>query len=257
MDNTNSQEIVYHFSKRSEVYDESGSWVNDNSILSAIVNYLPQPQNNKIDIVDLGAGTGAVSKYILKHFHGHKSIAAVDICPDMLAKIVVPEIKTIVSPLEQLPFSNNTFDVAVSRQCLHYIHNIGQAIKEIKRVIKKDGSFILSQIVPVDNKVKDYWCEVTRFRQPLRQNYYTEKEWLDLFKNEGFRPVFSSHFSHRGSVLKWAKKYKVTDKHIIQKYKDLLTSAPKQFIEEYNVLSDSNDVFYDSFWIVIKFELRE
>lgn len=257
MERYNSQEIVTHFSDRSKVYDESGTWVNNNIILSSIVDCLPMSSNEILNIVDLGAGTGAVAKYIFKQYPYRKTVTAVDICPEMLSKIIEPEIKKYVASLEALPFENNTFDIALSRQCLHYIKDIGRAINEIKRIIKKDGELILLQIVPIESETKDYWSQITQFRQPLRKHYFSENDWLNIFIREGFNPVLIKRFSHQGSILKWAKKYNISDKNLINKYKKMLINAPKQFIEEYHVLPNKDDVKYDSFWILAKFNLSK
>lgn len=253
----NITDIANHFSKRSSTYDAISAWVNNDKILSSITSCLPEllEEQEMLNIVDLGAGTGAVSKYILKKYPFHKKITAVDICQEMLSKILEPDIIKYVSPLEKMPFSDNTFDVAVSRQCLHYVERLDQVVGEIKRIVKKDGVFVLSQIVPLESSMKDYWSKIIKFRQPLRKHSFSENEWVNIFTCRGFTVLSIERFSHRGSVLKWASKYNISDLAMIDEHKRLLLNAPKQFIEEYNVSQNNDDVNYDSFWFVIKFGL--
>lgn len=255
MNTRTTSDIRDHFSRRASEYETFGTWVNDEAILFAIMDCIPKLSPQILNVVDLGAGTGAVARYILKKYPFSKSVTAVDICPEMLSKILEPEIKKYVTSLENMPFENDIFDVAISRQCLHYVENLEQAIKEIRRIIKNNGVFILSQIVPLESTMKDYWYKITKFRQPLRQNYYSEDDWIASFKYEGFFPVSIERFSHRGSVLKWANKYDISDLALINEHKKLLLNAPKQFIEEYNVVKNGEDVNYDSFWFVAKFRL--
>lgn len=252
-----SIEISKHFSSRSNVYDTLGNWVNNESILSSIEACIPKFPQKLLNVVDLGAGTGAVSKYILEKYPYSISISAVDICPDMLSKIENAEIKKYIASLDSMPFENGIFDVAVSRQCLHYVEDLKQAIREIKRIVKKKGIFVLSQIVPLDTNMKEYWSEIIRFRQPLRKHYLSEPDWINLFICEGFKPLLIERFSHRGSVKNWANKYNIDDLSIINEYKRLLINAPEQFIKEYNVSQDMDDINYDSFWFVAKFILDE
>ena len=249
-------DITEHFSNRSNIYDAFGTWVNNDTILSAITSFIPESQNKPIIVVDLGAGTGAVSKYILQEYPFEKSIIAVDICADMLDKIAEPAICRCVASLESLPFVDDTFDVAVSRQCLHYIEHLGQAIHEIKRVLNNNGVFILSQIVPLETQSKEYWSKVINFRQPLRKQYYSEKDWIDAFLSVGFTLRSVKRYSHRGSVKEWGSKYNISDSALIDEYKRLLLEAPSKFADEYNVSQKDDDVQYDSFWFVAKFQIE-
>lgn len=257
MSNVNSLEIVEHFAARSNLYDKFGTWVNNDTILSFIKEYIPEFQDKKLDIVDLGAGTGVVSKYIFREYLFNKSITAVDICAKMLSAILEPEIKKCVTSVESMPFANNTFDVAVSRQCLHYVEQLEQAIEEIKRILKKDGVFILAQIVPIESEMKEYWSDMIRFRQPLRKHYFSENDWINSFVDHGFNLLSIERFSHRGSINKWANKYNINDSTLLDEHKRWLLKAPQQFIEEYNVLENEDDVSYNSFWFVAKFSLEK
>lgn len=247
-------EIAKHFSSRSEVYDTHGTWVQDNSVLTSISSFLPESPSSPIDIVDLGSGTGSVAKHILDRYSFCKSITAVDICEDMLSKIADTAIVKSVASVDSLPYTDNSFDFAVSRQCFHYVENLSESIKELKRVIKSGGIFVLSQIVPLETEVKHYWSEVIRFRQPLRKHFFSESDWVKAFSDEDILPLDVKRNSHRGSVMKWAKKYKIDDKTMIDEYKRLLNKAPKQFIDEYSVTVDEQDVSYNSFWVTIKFQ---
>ena len=248
--------IIEHFAHRSNIYDSFGTWVNNETLLSSIVSMLPTyPQNNAspIFIIDLGAGTGAVTKYIFTKYLAHKKISAVDISPNMLEKILEPEIAKHIASAESLPFENRFFYVAVSRQCLHYVEDLDKAINEIKRVVKEDGVFILSQIVPMEDHYKDYWAKIINFRQPLRKHYFSEKNWVSVFTSRGFRMLNINRFSHRSSVLRWSKKYAIHNDSLIGEYKRLLLDAPEKFKMDYNVLEDKDDIHFSSFWFTAKF----
>lgn len=255
MTNKKILEIKEHFANRSNVYDELGTWVNNDAILSSILSCLPKSPNNLLDIIDLGAGTGAVSKYILKNYHFDKCITAVDICEEMLSQIHDKEIKKCIANIETLPFSDNSFDAVVSRQCLHYIEQLTNVTYEIKRILREKGTFVLSQIVPIKNIEEDYWRELIKFRQPLRRQFLNEEEWIRTFSSEGYIPISVERFSHRSSVKKWVNKYKINDQPLIDEYKKLLIAAPSSFIDAYNVSLNDDDICYDSFWIVAKFSI--
>jgi ubiquinone/menaquinone biosynthesis C-methylase UbiE len=247
-------EIVQHFARRSDVYDAFGTWVNNDDVLSSITSFLPNKQG-RLDIVDLGSGTGAVASYIINNYSHVNTMVAVDVCEDMLKRIDSNQITKIVSPLENMPFKDNVFDVAVSRQCLHYINDLKKTISEIVRILKNNGIFVLSQIVPLESSTRSYWEKIIRLKQPLRYNYFSEKEWLQLFAQAGFKLISMQRFSHRSSIKKWTQKYTINNFETIETYKMLLLSASQQFMTEYNVKVTSDDIFYDSFWFVAKFQI--
>ncbi len=58
------ENIVEHFAKRSMQYDSTSLWVTNETILEKMSLFLPE-EDKRYKILDLGAGTGAVSKYIL------------------------------------------------------------------------------------------------------------------------------------------------------------------------------------------------
>ena len=167
------------------------------------------------------------------------------------------KIQKIVSSLEEMPFPNNEFDVALSRQCLHYVNNLEETIKEIKRVIKRNGIFILAQIVPLENGTQNYWKEFMKYRQPLRKHHFTQNEWEDLISNSGFQLISDQTFIHKSSVIKWAHKYSIRDQNSINEQKRILLEAPDTFIKDYCVAVEGEDVTYNAFWFVAKFRVNK
>ena len=108
-----------------------------------------------------------------------------------------------------MPFIDNSFDVIVSRQCLHYIDNLNKVIDEIKRVLKSGGIFVLSQFVPLETKTKGFWTEMMKIRQPMRKNFYSENDWIALFKQHGFSVKSIERYSLTYSIKNWAQTYNV------------------------------------------------
>ena len=104
-------DIINHFSERANYYDLPGGWVKNDNILSSITNYMHGDSNRVSNILDLGAGTGALSMHILKECSFRKQIFAVDISSDMLAKITSPQISVHRASAENLPFKNDFFDI--------------------------------------------------------------------------------------------------------------------------------------------------
>jgi len=55
-----------------------------------------------------------------------------------------PYIKFIVASADNLPFSNNSFDLILFYETIEHVQNPSECLKEIKRVLKNDGTLILT-----------------------------------------------------------------------------------------------------------------
>lgn len=248
--------IVKHFTKRASVYNQT-QWVNDEKMLQSIYFFIEDYLHDSAVILDHGAGTGAISNYILLHSTAQISIKAVDICKPMLDKIENPSIEKYVSSVEKLPFDDDSFDVVVSRQCLHYVENIENALSEIRRVLKPEGIFVLCQIVPIESSTKDFWIDMMRIRQPLRKIFYSAEEWINHIKALGFCLEKYVELQLPYSVNAWAKLYAADPEIDATPYITYIKNAPHQYLEEYQVRICDDKVFITGKAATFKFINRK
>lgn len=96
-------------------------------------------------VVDIGCGTGRIIGE-LKLFGAE--VTAVDISEEMLKKVdkKYSDIKTIMGDMENLPFDDETFDVAVCTFVIVHIKDPEKAFQEVYRILKDGGEFILTNI---------------------------------------------------------------------------------------------------------------
>ena len=179
-------------------------------------------------------------------------ITAVDCCLPMLEKIDEEQIKIVEADVSEMPFSNHSFDIVISRQCLHYVKKLDEVMSEVRRVMKKDGVFILGQIVPYDSITAQYWKKIVQIRQPLREWYFTAEQWNQKLMQNNFKILQSDQCVHKGSVNMWVKKYNVTDHRLIEEYKRMLLEADHYYKQAYSVRLRENDVTYNAYWHIVK-----
>lgn len=248
---SHSELVSHHFSQRSKCYDTAGTWVKDKEVLLHIQNFLPSSFQNGA-ILDLGSGTGAVSKYLLEQC-GFHHVVAVDNCVEMLSRNKSHKVTFVVSNVEKLPFLDESFDCVVSRQCLHYVDKIDQALAEVYRVLKPGGIFILAQIVPYDNETKPYWKQIIEIHQPLRRWYKSASDWDDVVTKAGLIKVDSAKNKHRSSLKKWVRKYEIDDNAVLEKMRSLLLSADTSYQTIYDIKVSDDDISYLAFWHIAKY----
>lgn len=245
-----AESIISHFATRAEKYEEHLDWVNDERILGLMIDDLIEREECP-KILDLGAGTGAVAKYILKKNAG-SDLVAVDICENMLDKISDSRIKKICTDVRKLPFEDMSFDFIVSRQCLHYVEDLDQVLSEVSRVLKPGGIFVLAQIVPCNQETATDWEDVTRVRQPLRLWFYTSEEWDLAMKRHSLVLKKSKKYVKRASINKWSGKY-TNSSEKIQEYRKKILSMNETYKETYAVQETEEDVIYHSFWHIAQY----
>ena len=135
----------------------------------------------KGDVLDLGAGRG-ISSYALAR-DGWK-VTAVEPDPSFLVGAGAIRALTEQSNLpisvvsefsEQLPFSDNFFDVVNCRQALHHARDLEQTCREIYRVLKPSGVMIATREHVISER-KDLGAFLDS--HPLHKYYGGENAYL-------------------------------------------------------------------------------
>jgi len=87
----------------------------------------------------------------------------------------------IIASSEKLPFRNDYFDVAISTQVLEHTKNYQLAIKEIYRVIKKDGFafFSVPGVWEIHGAPHDYW----RFTEYGLKEIFKDFQQIEIINN--------------------------------------------------------------------------
>ncbi len=100
-------------------------------------------------ILDIGAGKGKVADRVMKA-SGGAEIYAVDPNERRVASMKrdFPSIRSSVASAESLPFDDSYFDKAYTTMALHHFSDLDRALREIGRVLKPGGSFIVLEVDP-------------------------------------------------------------------------------------------------------------
>ena len=140
---------VQDFNRWSTTYEES--WLQHlyfdriHKRVLALVNVESAP----VCIADIGCGTGR----LLRKARGrwpHARLIGVDPAEGMVkkARLMMPDSVFIVSPAESIPLPDASVDLVFSTTSFHHWSDQLQGIREIGRVLRPEGQFILADIVP-------------------------------------------------------------------------------------------------------------
>lgn len=106
-------------------------------------------------VLDLGAGTGAVTLGATRRVGRSGSVVAVDNDPDCLSELsrraagrAVENLTTVLAGLEELPFTPGSFDAVLCRSALVYSDDPDAAAAEMSRVLRRGGRFSFFEPLP-------------------------------------------------------------------------------------------------------------
>lgn len=112
--------------------------------------------------------------------------------------------------ITNIQFKNNFFDFIIFNHVMEHIKDEKKAIKEIKRVLKKDGKCIFSFPICFDNKTfEDKKIETSEDRL----KYYGQEDHVRLYGND-----FAKRFEKYGLKLNIYSPKDILDKDKIEKY---------------------------------------
>lgn len=96
-----------------------------------------------MDVLDAGCGTGAFAGRMLRQTNNQINLSLLDACPEMLAQAFDVAAEKLEGNLEQLPFSDNSFDLVTCAWALETSVRPGKALSELIRVARPGGHVCL------------------------------------------------------------------------------------------------------------------
>jgi ubiquinone/menaquinone biosynthesis C-methylase UbiE len=148
---------------------------NHTIIISLLKKYLSIARK-PTKILDAGCGTGLLAKKLKMY----GQVVGVDISPEALKYAKKRGIKVIKGSVDNLPFTNNSFDVITCMDVIYHKQvNDKNALHEFFRVLSPGGILILR--VPANN-----WLKLKHDRHVHSRQRYSKKEINRKIQDAGF-----------------------------------------------------------------------
>lgn len=172
----------------------------EKEIVSEYINFSGY-NKDRDNILDLGMGPGRWSKFFLEM--GFKKVYGLDIAEEMVksarTNILKKNFYPKVGEIEKIPFNKNYFDYVFCFRAFKYLSDPNKGLKEIRRVIKSDGKFILEfsnkSLLNKFFKVVSFCVLIiypklsleSRYRYFQRANFYSKDEMETLLHKNNFK----------------------------------------------------------------------
>ncbi len=94
-----------------------------------------------------------------------------------------------IGDMQKIPFEDEKFDVVTAIEVIEHVENPSKALKEVNRVLKKDGVFVMT--TPNNNLFfRTFWLVWERtFGKEWKHTHLSpmmKKDWLKLIKGNGY-----------------------------------------------------------------------
>ena len=156
---------------------------------------------SRFQVLDMGAGTGAWTKYLLQHKVQPRLIAVADSSPTAvkLARESLPN-KVVCYQTDILePVWDSEWDIIFCLDVLEHLTQPEQAVTNLRRALKPNGLLFIT--VPA---LKVFWSWVDEMAQHKRR--YSRKDLAELAKACQLRVVDIRYFMFLLSPLVWVSR---------------------------------------------------
>jgi len=192
------QSIQNQFSSRAPIYDGSAAWISDPGMLALYVKLCQVSPD--ATLLDVCTGTGKVGG----SFRGRvKTLVGVDLTEGMLEKARERLDEVHVGRAEALPFPDETFDIVIIRQALHFVDTPVAALREMRRVLKTGGQAIIGHRVPYGDVDAAWWEKVNRAKQPLIKHLLLDHTLVAAIEEAGFVDLTPENYYLWESIPHW------------------------------------------------------
>ena len=157
-----------------KAYRSGRPFRNPNFFMEKLKSLIDKKAGKSRKILDIACGDG----HFLSNFKDY-DVYGVDISKDAIKKAKKLEGTWKVSKAEKLPFGSSQFDFVTCLGSLEHFIDMHAALKEMKRVAKKNATIIIH--VPNSNYLVHKILRVDTHHQ-INERFASEKEWKQVLE---------------------------------------------------------------------------
>lgn len=205
---------IEQYSKYKQFYTEK--------IPGLLLEYLDKHRYE--NFLDLGCGDGSLLHALNKkgYFNGQKTVYAVDLSENRinLVKKINKNFRCFVADACNVSqIENNSIDFLVSSQVIEHVNSDESMIKEIYRLLEKNGIVYISTVFKKWYGWYFYKCDRKWTLDPTHLREYAEdSELLDIFNKNGFEVLENKKTLVKRSLIEFILKRTRAGRQIFANY---------------------------------------
>ncbi|MBV8622103.1 MAG: methyltransferase domain-containing protein [Herbaspirillum sp.] len=211
--------------------------------LAQIAAAIPQAR-----VLDLGCGGGhasfAVAPVVAKVVAYDLSAEMLDVVVRAAAERGLDNLAVRQGSADRLDFPDASFDLVCTRFSVHHWRNVPQALREILRVLKPGGRFIvIDTAAPADVLADTYVQAIELLRDTSHVRNISLQSWRKLLRQAGFEIASDKTWKLRLEFATWVARMR-TPADNITAIKALWKSAPQE-VKSYFALEPDDSFSID------------
>lgn len=238
MQTTHNDKIKSQFDLRSSTFDRSVHWVTDKNLVAAHVKLAGVLKGKSLELC---CGTGAVSRGLKE---AGWDAYGVDISEGMVRE-ANQHIHAQVADVTRLPFPDRSFDLLAMRQAYFLLDDGPAALREVRRVLKPSGRFILSHLVPFSEVDAPHLETVHTKKQAQMRKFHTTETLAEELRQAGFDVIKKDFVVVRESVSLWMDQAPELSVETRKAVCDLVVNSPESYRKLRNVEVRDGEILED------------
>jgi ubiquinone/menaquinone biosynthesis C-methylase UbiE len=214
----------------------------------------PEPQMSALDVA---TGAGHTAFALAPHV---ARVIATDITPEMLAQAErlrgergVPNVEFGLADVHALPFGDGAFDIVTCRRAAHHFARIGDALAEMRRVLRPGGRLVIDdRSVPEDDFVDECMnrLDVLHDRSHVRE--YRPSEWRRMLDAAGLALEACETYQRHRPLTSLTAGVAEEDVREIRRIVESLTEEQRRALR----VEDVGGVIHTNHWFVMLAAVR-
>jgi ubiquinone/menaquinone biosynthesis C-methylase UbiE len=238
--------IRHQFAQRIQTYERAANWMLSPALIQAQREVVgPAPAGHDL-CLDMCCGTGIVGRNLLDL--GWK-VRGLDLTPEM-GWVASQNFPVKIGSVEEIPFENDAFDLAILRQSFMLV-NGPKTLKEIHRILKPGGRFVLIQSVSFSDEDDATYERVQNARHINMLTYYRQADLENSLREHGFQIAGRHSLRVRESADHWLNSAPELKPELRAEIRRLIAEAPESYKRARDVQVVGGELFEDWNWLLL------